>query len=328
MANSATGVLTGTTAFGPWGERRASTGEQAVLGFQGDPTDTDTGLVDMLTRAYDPAQGRFTSGDSLFGDPASPMSLNPYAYGWDNPVSLIDPTGMCPADRDCGPPLGSTRQEALKWNRDQGRRARHQASIWGRGSGLIYREMVRLGRLEALEFFRAERGAANADLENYGWSDLGHQVLDQASWIPGVGKVADGINAALYAVEGDWKSAGLSALGAGKFKKVAGISEGLRHGIVGSGVKVVSERAARRALFRELGVPTSIANNFRRLRAWGSNRHLRGRHGEPWEQIEITTPGGGKIVRGNHKHGHRFEDEGIYEGPHYDGPNGNIYYEP
>lgn len=40
---------------------------------------------------------------------------------------------------------------------------------------------------------------------------LGHGALDLAGRIPGLGEVADGINAAWYSAEGDWANAGLSA---------------------------------------------------------------------------------------------------------------------
>jgi hypothetical protein len=44
--------VAGSTSLSPWGERGAGTGtgQQTAIGFQGDPTDADTGLVDMLTR--------------------------------------------------------------------------------------------------------------------------------------------------------------------------------------------------------------------------------------------------------------------------------------
>jgi RHS repeat-associated protein len=89
-----TGALTGTASYSPWGEKRTITGETAYLGFQGDPTDPDTGMVDMLSRWYDPSLGRFTTQDVLFGDPAEPMSLNQYVYTQDSSVSYTDPTGM------------------------------------------------------------------------------------------------------------------------------------------------------------------------------------------------------------------------------------------
>ena len=45
-------------------------------------------------------------------------------------------------------------------------------------------------------------------------SDYGHIALDVAGFIPGVGIAADLLNAGLYAVEGDFASAGLSAVSA------------------------------------------------------------------------------------------------------------------
>ena len=75
-----TGSVAGTRSFDPWGEVRATTGETAWLGFQGDPTDPDTGLVDMLTRNYLPSIGRFTTGDVLLGELAGPASLNQFGY--------------------------------------------------------------------------------------------------------------------------------------------------------------------------------------------------------------------------------------------------------
>jgi len=47
-----------------------------------------------------------------------------------------------------------------------------------------------------------------------GISGIGHTVLDVAGLIPVVGTAADLINAGWYAAEGDWRNAGLSALGA------------------------------------------------------------------------------------------------------------------
>jgi RHS repeat-associated protein len=91
---SPTGSVAGTQAYTPYGEEGATTGETARFGFQSDPTDADTGFVDMGARLYDPVLGRFTSRDPLFGEAQAPMSLNRYVYGWDNPVSNGDPNGL------------------------------------------------------------------------------------------------------------------------------------------------------------------------------------------------------------------------------------------
>jgi RHS repeat-associated protein len=88
------GTLKGSTTYTPWGEKRSQSGEGAELGFQGDWTDADTGMVDMGARLYAPDLGRFTTTDPVAGDPSNPASMNEYIYGWDDPVSTIDPDGM------------------------------------------------------------------------------------------------------------------------------------------------------------------------------------------------------------------------------------------
>jgi RHS repeat-associated protein len=94
------GAPTGTASYGPFGDKRSVTGETSYFSFQSDATDSDTGFVDMGTRLYDPQTGRFSTRDSLFGVIKTPLSLNQYVYGTDNPVSLADPDGMCPRDPD------------------------------------------------------------------------------------------------------------------------------------------------------------------------------------------------------------------------------------
>ena len=100
----------GTRAYDPYGRVLAVSGTQSILGYQGDITDGVTAQVDMGTRWYAPGTGRFISRDVVFGQAASPMTLNQYAYGGMNPVTMIDPTGMgqctmageCVTDTDKG----------------------------------------------------------------------------------------------------------------------------------------------------------------------------------------------------------------------------------
>jgi RHS repeat-associated protein len=91
---SETATEVGTAAYDPWGEPLATSGTQSALGYQGDVTDPDTGLVDMGTRWYAPGLGRFGSRDTVFGELSSPMTMNQYAYGGMNPITMWDPTGM------------------------------------------------------------------------------------------------------------------------------------------------------------------------------------------------------------------------------------------
>jgi len=49
--------------------------------------------------------GRFTQADTIIPDPGNPLSLDRYAYAYNNPVKYIDPTGhyVC-EDLECGFP--------------------------------------------------------------------------------------------------------------------------------------------------------------------------------------------------------------------------------
>lgn len=70
-------------------------GSPTLLAYAGELSDP-TGLVFLRARWYDPSTGRFMTSDPERGDPSSPRSLNPYIYGYANPILLTDPTGRCP----------------------------------------------------------------------------------------------------------------------------------------------------------------------------------------------------------------------------------------
>jgi RHS repeat-associated protein len=56
--------------------------------------DDETGLNFAQARFQSSVQGRFTSADPLSGNPHRPQSWNRYAYVVNNPLKLIDPSGM------------------------------------------------------------------------------------------------------------------------------------------------------------------------------------------------------------------------------------------
>jgi RHS repeat-associated protein len=64
--------------------------------FTGYEKDTETGLDFAEARYYHNAHGRFTAVDPLLasGKSANPQTFNRYAYTMNNPVNLIDPSGM------------------------------------------------------------------------------------------------------------------------------------------------------------------------------------------------------------------------------------------
>ncbi|MDX3194264.1 DUF6531 domain-containing protein [Streptomyces sp. MN03-5084-2B] len=92
-ADTALNGLSGSTAYGPFGQVTAHTGTTGNLGYQGDWTDPGTGRVDMGARWYDPGTGSFGSRDSMSLSPTPSSNGNRYLYGNADPVNSTDPTG-------------------------------------------------------------------------------------------------------------------------------------------------------------------------------------------------------------------------------------------
>jgi RHS repeat-associated protein len=67
-------------------------------GFTGHQHDNDFGLIDMKGRIYDPLAGRFMSADPITQAPFWSQGLNRYAYVFNDPVNLTDPTGFVGGD--------------------------------------------------------------------------------------------------------------------------------------------------------------------------------------------------------------------------------------
>jgi RHS repeat-associated protein len=64
-----------------------------AFGYDGEQVDADTGLVYLRARWYDPANGRFLSGDPHPGAKAIPLTLNDYSFANGEPVNRRDPSG-------------------------------------------------------------------------------------------------------------------------------------------------------------------------------------------------------------------------------------------
>ncbi|WP_161630566.1 RHS repeat-associated core domain-containing protein, partial [Pseudoduganella violaceinigra] len=61
--------------------------------FTGHVNDTNTGLVQMQQRYYDPVAGRFLSIDQVMTDANSGSSFNRYVYTDNSPYKYVDPDG-------------------------------------------------------------------------------------------------------------------------------------------------------------------------------------------------------------------------------------------
>ncbi len=92
VANSATGEIIQRLDYGPFGEVLADTNPGfQPFGFAGGLYDADTGLVRFGARDYDPSVGRWTAKDPIR---FAGGQANLYAYVGNDPVNLIDPSGL------------------------------------------------------------------------------------------------------------------------------------------------------------------------------------------------------------------------------------------
>jgi RHS repeat-associated protein len=69
-------------------------------GFTGHEMLDHLDLVHMNGRVYEPLLGRFLSADPILQDPMNGQSYNRYAYVFNNPTNLTDPTGFCAAGNE------------------------------------------------------------------------------------------------------------------------------------------------------------------------------------------------------------------------------------
>jgi RHS repeat-associated protein len=77
----------------PYGVQYGATGSQEFM-YAGMLYDAATGLYYDNARFYDPTTGKFTAADPIGGTQSDPQSLNGYAYARDNPLAIVDPSGL------------------------------------------------------------------------------------------------------------------------------------------------------------------------------------------------------------------------------------------
>jgi RHS repeat-associated protein len=78
----------------PFGEITKEEGDSVNRNiFTGHEHDTETGLIYMKARFYDPDTGRFLQQDSYLGENNNPPSLYRYLYAYQNPTVYFDPDG-------------------------------------------------------------------------------------------------------------------------------------------------------------------------------------------------------------------------------------------
>jgi RHS repeat-associated protein len=83
-------------SYDPFGAIRGPDSDDAKseFGFAGEQKDAETGLINLRARYYDPALGRFLQRDPAPASGTYPQALNRYSYGINNPIRVIDPSGL------------------------------------------------------------------------------------------------------------------------------------------------------------------------------------------------------------------------------------------
>ena len=90
------GTLVDRFEYDPFGARTTTAGSDARKhrGYTGHEHLKALDLIHMNGRVQDPTLGRFLSPDPIVQAPYASQSLNRYSYVWNNPMSLVDPSGF------------------------------------------------------------------------------------------------------------------------------------------------------------------------------------------------------------------------------------------
>lgn len=89
LLTGSTGTVTGKCTYGAYGTSTCEGTATTPLGYDAQYTNSDTGLIYLRNRVYDPATAQFLSVDPLVG-----QTHAPYYYAGDNPLNEADPTGL------------------------------------------------------------------------------------------------------------------------------------------------------------------------------------------------------------------------------------------
>ena len=92
--------MTGKCTYSAYGTPTCEGTATTPLGWDGQYTSSDTGLVYLRNRVYDPSTGQFLSVD-----PVVAVTEEPYSYAEDNPINREDRTGLGSEGEICIGPI-------------------------------------------------------------------------------------------------------------------------------------------------------------------------------------------------------------------------------
>jgi RHS repeat-associated protein len=107
LITGSTGTVGGKCTYGAYGTPTCEGTATTPIGYDGQYTNGDTGLIYLRARYYDPATAQF-----LTVDPALTKTHEPYVYVGDRPLAISDPSGECAVARTAA--LNSTAEECKK----------------------------------------------------------------------------------------------------------------------------------------------------------------------------------------------------------------------
>lgn len=94
--SDASGTIGRRFDYEPYGKQYQATGSRPTLGYRAEHFDEETGLVLLGARYYHPGIARFISADSIIPELENTQAHDRYAYAYNSPVGLIDPSGHAP----------------------------------------------------------------------------------------------------------------------------------------------------------------------------------------------------------------------------------------
>jgi RHS repeat-associated protein len=146
LLTGSTGKTEATFTYSPYGELTGHTGTVTTpLGYDGEYTSSDIGLIYLRHRVYDPTTAQFLSVD-----PLEMYTGAPYNYAGDNPLNYDDPRGLAGEsigeDPSCPPglcfpfPNGQETERAIEAAGELGQKIGHTASEVGHGIESVWNE--------------------------------------------------------------------------------------------------------------------------------------------------------------------------------------------
>jgi RHS repeat-associated protein len=89
LMTGTSGTVTGKCTYSAYGVATCEGSTTSPFGYDGQFTNSDTGLIYMRARVYDPATAQFLSVDPIVS-----FTRAPYSYADDNPFNYYGPTGL------------------------------------------------------------------------------------------------------------------------------------------------------------------------------------------------------------------------------------------